>query len=57
MLLHCTLVDGAKMSILRWNSSHQNGAALLMESHVVARTMAKMMEAWRLEDAEGFRSK
>jgi hypothetical protein len=55
MLLHCALVDGAKMSILRWKSSHQKGAALLMESQVVvAMTMAWMMEGWRLENTERF---
>ena len=56
VLLCCARVDGAKINMLRQNSSnHQKGTVSLTESQVVvATTMAWMMEAWGLQNAERF---
>ena len=34
MWLRCSLVEGAKMSISRWNSNHHKGAVQSTESNV-----------------------
>ncbi len=49
----CCVVDGAKISMSRWNRSHQKGAAsLTVGQDVVATTIAQIIDACRLQNAD-----